>query len=651
MQIGLSLAVGSVAMMGARGTPAAPVIQSVEIEGSGEAGDPHTLVIVYDDPQPYPPPTRTITWKRDGVTILGETGSSYTPLDTYALTATVSVSNSEGSAGPETTAAVNLTPGYTSDPVISTATSFEVGEELTVSTPTTIGQVSSVTYRWKRDGVQIATGNVYTIAEADVDAEITAEVLITGANGTTVAIADPVFIGGSLPTVSVTDITDAGFTDITVYTVAYTASGETSVVIQWYSAADPDTILATGNDVTFATAVADLKCKVTATNDAGSAFDESDETAVVQQAAAPSGVSATIDKDGETVDPGTTLTAIVTATGSPAVFAITVQWTRDGSPITDADEITYTTTVADAGAAITYTYEIDNGVSPPATGTSGDSVTVSAAAPSLTGVPDVTRSVGAAVYTDDMNTYGTNVDGLSWSLDLAANAALALSFETGDFAFVDYSPYFPAATQWTATGVSQSTNPFSGTPAALPTGFANSEQPGVLRIADTVADGAYSVKFWGGDGSSALSIAATLTGAAPGAVTIPPAPPDNAWDLQDNGDGSLSIVVISPFPNGGSANTDREYDINEGTPVSFGVTGNGTFLIPASSLTVGQEASVRVRSVNAEGDGDWSAPKTETPTGATAPFTLTITDDFPVWTGTGLASLTVTDNFPIWSAS
>lgn len=643
-------------MMGARGEPAAPVNLGVAIDGSGEAGTVHTVDLTYDDPQPYPPPQRTIQWKRDGVDILGATSASYTPVDTYALTVTVSVSNDSGSAGPVTSAAVNLTPGYTTDPVITTATTFEIGEALTVSTPATIGQVSAVTYRWKRDGTQIATGNTYTTTADDEGHELTAEVLIQGANGITVAIADPVFVFFPVPTVTITDITNGGFTDISTFTVTFDTTGEiVSTVIIWYSDSDPNTILATGNNVSFSSAVSDLKASVTVRNPSDiAAVAISDETAVVAQAEAPEITSLTIDKGGTSVDAGTTLNLVLSTTGSPAPSITAIQWEDNGSPISGATGASYVVQAGDVGP-ITVDVTVSNGVSPDDTATSSNSVAINfSTSPNLAGIPDLDLALGAGDYTLGLSAYGSNLTGVAYSLDLeelVASDSLS-GYTAGNWVFIDYKKYFAGASQWTATGTSQSTNPFSGTPAALPTGWANSEQPGVLRGANTLTDGGYTVKVWGGDGTSAVSATLTITIGEVASATVPPAPPDGNWLLEDNGDGQLRIVVVSPFPNGGSANTDREYEVDDsGTWVSFGVTGNGTFFIPAASLVLNQSASVKLRATNAIGVGAESNPKTAIPT-APSDLQLTVSDDFATWAGTaGLASLTTSDDFATWSAA
>lgn len=657
-QLGLSL--GSVALMVPRGTPAAPVFAAedpVTISGSGVAGTVHSVVLAYDDPQPYPPPVRAIQWKRDGVAILGATASSYTPVDTYSLTVEVSVTNGSGSDGPATSAAVDLTPGYTADPVISGYTGIpRVGDTLTVSVPTTIGQVNSVTYQIRVDGVLVGTGNSYEVQPEDDGKQIDWSVILTGVYGQTIAVADPIFIGSAAVTVTINSITPTGYTDLTEYSVDFSTTGAVATtLIQWYDDDDPTTILATGSPAVFPNsggAISPLKCRVTVfAPDGTAAFDISDDSAVVLQSVAPAVSSATIDRGGEEVDPGTPLNAVVLVTGSPTP-TLAIQWKDNGSNISGATSALLTGWSGLTGP-ITYDYVASNGVDPDATGSSSDSVAVATDdTPDLDGITIPAFDESDPDFTVDLTQFGTNVANGVWALVFEEGDAEPIAFTTGDYAFIDYKRFFIGATQWTATGTSQSASPFSGTPAALPTGFANSEQPGVLRIADTVAEGSYGIKIWGGDGTTALSVSLTLTGSAAGSATVPPAPPDANWRLDDVGDGRLAIVVISPFPNGGSPNIDREYEVNDSDDwVSFGATGNGTFYITAAELNQGVSNSVRLRAVNALGDGDESVvPKTQTPTGGTVPWQLTITNDTPIWTGTQPASLTIVNDTPIWSA-
>ena len=88
-------------------------------------------------------------------------------------------------------------------------------------------------------------------------------------------------------------------------------------------------------------------------------------------------------------------------------------------------------------------------------------------------------------------------------------------------------------------------------------------------------------------------------------LTAPAAFDTGDWSIVD-----ATTINIATLPaNGGSAITALEYDINSsGTPISLTGTGTGDKTI--SALTSGDD--VRVRAVNAIGNGAWSAVKTYT---------------------------------------
>jgi len=83
-------------------------------------------------------------------------------------------------------------------------------------------------------------------------------------------------------------------------------------------------------------------------------------------------------------------------------------------------------------------------------------------------------------------------------------------------------------------------------------------------------------------------------------ATVPAAFTEGMWSIDAEGD-----VTISSLPDdGGSDITDVEYRVNEGSPVSFGETTTGTY-----STTAEEGDDVQIRTVNAEGEADWSDTK------------------------------------------
>jgi hypothetical protein len=105
-----------------------------------------------------------------------------------------------------------------------------------------------------------------------------------------------------------------------------------------------------------------------------------------------------------------------------------------------------------------------------------------------------------------------------------------------------------------------------------------------------------------------------------GSATAPDAFVTGEWSVADLGTKGDIRITISTLPdNGGSAITDLEYQLDGGSWVSLSATTTGTYDI--AGLTDGTEYSVKIRAVNAEGNGADSDAKTVTPTGVPEAFT------------------------------
>ncbi|MGI3168379.1 hypothetical protein ACRARG_04455 [Pseudooceanicola sp. C21-150M6] len=93
-------------------------------------------------------------------------------------------------------------------------------------------------------------------------------------------------------------------------------------------------------------------------------------------------------------------------------------------------------------------------------------------------------------------------------------------------------------------------------------------------------------------------------------ATVPDAFESGDWTLTNAGDGDALTVGISSLPdNGGATITDIEYRVDGGTWTSSG----GTSGFDITGLTEDVEVDVEIRAVNAEGEGDPSDTKSETP--------------------------------------
>ena len=103
-------------------------------------------------------------------------------------------------------------------------------------------------------------------------------------------------------------------------------------------------------------------------------------------------------------------------------------------------------------------------------------------------------------------------------------------------------------------------------------------------------------------------------------ITTPTAPTNLVATV---GDGQVSVAFTAPTDNGGSAITDYEYQLDDGSFVSAGTT---TSPVVITGLTNGTSYNIKLRAVNAAGDGAESSAVTSTPiTTTTAPTNLVAT--------------------------
>lgn len=108
-----------------------------------------------------------------------------------------------------------------------------------------------------------------------------------------------------------------------------------------------------------------------------------------------------------------------------------------------------------------------------------------------------------------------------------------------------------------------------------------------------------------------------------GASTAPAALTAGQWSIADAATGGTATVTISALPsNGGSAITAIQYQVGAGAWTASGISATGTFNI--TGLTNGASVNVKVRAVNAIGNGADSDVKSVTPTAGLVAFS----DDF-----------------------
>lgn len=175
-------------------TPSAPVNTSLpQIQGSPSQGN---AVTCSNGSWSGSPTSYTYRWRRNGSNISGATSQSYTIAAAdvgQSLTCVVTATNGAGPASatsPAVTPVASSAPANTSLPQISgTAV---VGNTLSCSHGAWTNSPDFYTYRWRRNGTIVATGQTYALVAADAGTAITCEVQATNADGTGTATSNAV---------------------------------------------------------------------------------------------------------------------------------------------------------------------------------------------------------------------------------------------------------------------------------------------------------------------------------------------------------------------------------------------------------------------------------------------------------------------------
>ena len=190
----------------------------------------------------------SIAWLRDGVSISGATGLSYTLGDAdvgKAISANVSYVDGDGTTetltSTATAAVANINDAPTGVPAIVGTAAEDQTLTADLSSVADDDGLGAFSYQWLRGGVAIssATGSVYTLVDDDVGQELTLAVTFVDAHGTSESLT-------SLATTSVANVNDlptgsptisGSATEgemLTVSTVAITdADGLGTVSYQW----------------------------------------------------------------------------------------------------------------------------------------------------------------------------------------------------------------------------------------------------------------------------------------------------------------------------------------------------------------------------------------------------------------------------------
>ncbi|MGO3783788.1 MAG: DUF4214 domain-containing protein, partial [Vreelandella alkaliphila] len=328
-------------------------------------------------------------WKADDTAITGATSSTYTLTQAEvgkAITVEVSYTDDQGTAEAVTSAATDSVANVNDLPTGSVAISGDAVEDQTLTASNTLADedgLGTVTYQWLRDGNEIAdaTDTTYTLTQADVGAAISVRASYTDQQGTAEAVT-------SASTDSVANVNDAPTGNVIITgttTEDETLTADTSALVDedglgtfsYAWKADGTTITgATSNTYTLTQAEVGKAITVEVSYTDGQGTAEALTSAATDSVAnvndAPTG---NVTITGNAVE-DQTLTASNTLADEDGLGAVTYQWLRDGTGITDATGETYTLTQADVGAAISVraSYTDDQGTAEAVTSAATDSV-------------------------------------------------------------------------------------------------------------------------------------------------------------------------------------------------------------------------------------------------------------------------------------
>lgn len=352
-------------------------------------------------------------WNSGGVPILNATGITYTPAPSdigNQITVSVTAMNNAGVSGASisapTAAVIDVFPANHSLPVVTGATSAQVGVMLMGSVGGWAGS-PSFTYQWNGGGTPIggATSLTYTPVAADVGTLLTLSVTATDTGGTNTATSSAtVAVLPAIPTI-MTVPTISGTAQVGQPLTATAGTWRnipTSYAYQWLSGG----VNATGAGAatsSYTPVSADignlLTVSVTATNAGGSSTPavSAATAAVIPIAMAP--VNSAVPTISGTAQVGQTLTSTNgTWTNSPTSFSY--QWKSGGTNV-GTSITTYVPVSGDIGKTITCTVIASNatGASSPATSiataTVIDIIPTITTAPSIPGMPQVGTPITA----------------------------------------------------------------------------------------------------------------------------------------------------------------------------------------------------------------------------------------------------------------
>ena len=156
-------------------------------------------------------------WQRDGVDVAGATGGTYTLGNAdvgHSIDVVAKYTDGHGTAESVTSAATSSVSNVNDPPTGSVTISGTAQETLVLTASNTLADTDGlgvISYQWQRDGVNVvgATGNTYTLGNADVGHTIDVVAKYTDGHGTAESVT-------SAATSSVSNVNDPPTGSVTI---------------------------------------------------------------------------------------------------------------------------------------------------------------------------------------------------------------------------------------------------------------------------------------------------------------------------------------------------------------------------------------------------------------------------------------------------
>ena len=385
----------------------------------------------------------TYQWSKGGVAIDGATSSSYTLASAqisdsgnYTVTVTNSAGFATSSAAALTVTAAVIAPSITSPPQNSTVT---VGAPCSFTA--SASGTTPFTYQWLLNGTPIsgATSATYAVTSALHTDAGNYSVIVTNAAGSATSASAALTVNAAPPAITiqpqpVTLLAGSGAT------FSVTASGTAPFTYQWSKNG-----VAIGGATAASFSIASVAASdagnfsVTVTNAAGSVTSSSAALVVTAITTAP---AITAQPHGATVTAGASVTLTVAVSGT-APFSF--QWYKGVAAVSGATTASYAIPSAQPIDAGNYSVTVSNTAG--FVTSSGASVVVNPAPPTITQQPQPSSNVAGGSVTFTATTNGTPPFTYQWFKNgVAIGGATRSSFTIGTLSVSDAGSYSVSVT-------------------------------------------------------------------------------------------------------------------------------------------------------------------------------------------------------------